>query len=167
MGSQLCDGDDHVVWGDRYSYTLPRLKVIRLPDTYDLDHLPLHSCGLIKSVNVIPLFWESNVYTGLIKFLKSDAGPHYDKSDILEFSYDWRLSNIINADRLKAFIDSRVKNGKSVDIIAHSMGGLIARVYVQRLGGGSRVKNLIMLGTPHLGSAKIFERLRDGFEHCP
>jgi pimeloyl-ACP methyl ester carboxylesterase len=39
-----------------------------------------------------------------------------------------------------------------VHVIAHSMGGLIARYYVQRLGGDERVHTLVTLGTPHSGS---------------
>ncbi|MFH8578411.1 alpha/beta fold hydrolase [Streptomyces zaomyceticus] len=39
-----------------------------------------------------------------------------------------------------------------VDIVGHSLGGLIARYYVQRLGGHTRVRTLVMLGTPHSGT---------------
>lgn len=39
-----------------------------------------------------------------------------------------------------------------IDIIAHSMGGLVARQYIQSLGGDGRVRNLITLGTPHQGT---------------
>ncbi|MCX4674802.1 alpha/beta fold hydrolase [Streptomyces sp. NBC_01433] len=40
-----------------------------------------------------------------------------------------------------------------VDIVGHSLGGLIARYYVQRLGGDHRVRTLVTLGTPHGGTA--------------
>jgi len=40
-----------------------------------------------------------------------------------------------------------------VHVVAHSMGGLIARYYVQRLGGDDRVHTLVTLGTPHSGTA--------------
>ncbi|MET7369636.1 alpha/beta fold hydrolase [Streptomyces sp. NPDC005566] len=40
-----------------------------------------------------------------------------------------------------------------VDIVGHSLGGLIARYYVQRLGGDRRVRTLVTLGTPHSGTA--------------
>ena len=36
-----------------------------------------------------------------------------------------------------------------IHVIGHSMGGLIARYYVQRLGGDARVHTLVTLGTPH------------------
>ncbi|MET9799387.1 alpha/beta fold hydrolase [Streptomyces sp. NPDC006368] len=39
-----------------------------------------------------------------------------------------------------------------VDIVGHSLGGLIARYYVQRLGGDQRVRTLVTLGTPHSGT---------------
>jgi hypothetical protein len=39
-----------------------------------------------------------------------------------------------------------------VDLVGHSLGGLIARYYVQRLGGDTRVRTLVMLGTPHAGT---------------
>lgn len=40
-----------------------------------------------------------------------------------------------------------------IHVIGHSMGGLIARYYVQRLGGDDRVHTLVTLGTPHGGTA--------------
>ncbi|MFG3284996.1 esterase/lipase family protein [Streptomyces sp. NPDC048111] len=41
---------------------------------------------------------------------------------------------------------------REVDIVGHSLGGLIARYYVQRLGGDHRVRTLVTLGTPHTGT---------------
>lgn len=40
-----------------------------------------------------------------------------------------------------------------VHVIGHSMGGLVARYYVQRMGGDARVHTLVTLGTPHEGTA--------------
>ncbi|KPH97741.1 hypothetical protein OK074_6426, partial [Actinobacteria bacterium OK074] len=39
-----------------------------------------------------------------------------------------------------------------VDIVGHSLGGLIARYYAQRLGGDRRVRTVVTLGTPHEGT---------------
>jgi alpha-beta hydrolase superfamily lysophospholipase len=39
-----------------------------------------------------------------------------------------------------------------VDVVGHSLGGLIARYYAQRLGGDTRVRTLVTLGTPHAGT---------------
>jgi pimeloyl-ACP methyl ester carboxylesterase len=45
-----------------------------------------------------------------------------------------------------------------VHVVGHSMGGLVARYYVQRLGGDARVHTLATLGTPHAGTraAQLF-----------
>jgi triacylglycerol lipase len=39
-----------------------------------------------------------------------------------------------------------------IHVIGHSMGGLVARFYVQRLGGDASVHTLVTLGTPHGGT---------------
>jgi pimeloyl-ACP methyl ester carboxylesterase len=39
-----------------------------------------------------------------------------------------------------------------VQVVGHSLGGLVARYLVQRLGGDRRVESLVTLGTPHQGS---------------
>lgn len=39
-----------------------------------------------------------------------------------------------------------------IDIIGHSMGGLIGLYYVKKLGGHTRVRKLIMMGTPIRGT---------------
>lgn len=39
-----------------------------------------------------------------------------------------------------------------VHVVGHSMGGLVARYYVQRLGGDARIHTLATLGTPHGGT---------------
>jgi triacylglycerol lipase len=47
-----------------------------------------------------------------------------------------------------------------IHVIGHSMGGLVARYYVQRLGGDAHVHTLVTLGTPHQGTraARLFPR---------
>jgi pimeloyl-ACP methyl ester carboxylesterase len=87
------------------------------------------------------------------------------------FPYDWRQDNVEAARGLDRLIEAiRHDYGDPalrVDIVAHSMGGLVARYY-QRYGtedvldgresqitlyGASRVRKLILLGTPNMGSA--------------
>lgn len=46
----------------------------------------------------------------------------------------------------------RVYDGDPVTIIGHSLGGLIARYYVQRLGGDALVPRVVTLATPHQGT---------------
>jgi pimeloyl-ACP methyl ester carboxylesterase len=47
-----------------------------------------------------------------------------------------------------------------IHVVGHSMGGIIARYYVQCLGGDERVHTLVTLGSPHAGTraAHLFPR---------
>lgn len=40
----------------------------------------------------------------------------------------------------------------AVDLVGHSMGGVVARAYVTLYGGASRVTNLVTIGSPHNGA---------------
>lgn len=58
-----------------------------------------------------------------------------------------------------------------VHVVGHSLGGLIARYYVQRLHGDARVRTLVTLGTPHSGTLAAYllptpltKQLRPGSE---
>ncbi len=42
--------------------------------------------------------------------------------------------------------------GQKISLVAHSAGGLVARYYVQQLGGFHYCENLVTLGTPHRGT---------------
>ena len=58
-----------------------------------------------------------------------------------------------------------------VHVVGHSLGGLVARYYVQRLGGDARVHTLCTLGSPHAGTQtarllpqRLVRQLRPGSE---
>lgn len=70
-----------------------------------------------------------------------------------QFAFNHRSGPSVEAlaVQLKRQIDAQIKGGR-IDIIAHSLGGLIARTYLQQLGGARRVDRLITLGTPHRGT---------------
>ncbi len=59
------------------------------------------------------------------------------------------------AQRLSDLIEdvTRETGYERVHIVGHSMGGLVARYYVQCLGGDERVHTLVTLGTPHDGTS--------------
>jgi len=69
---------------------------------------------------------------------------------------DYGLGDIhANAERLRSTVDAvRARTGAAkVDLVAHSMGGLVSRDYVKNLGGDSTVDSLVMLGTPNYGTS--------------
>jgi hypothetical protein len=95
-----------------------------------------------------------------------------DSHEVRPFSYDWRLSVSDAAERFgreldQAMLDAK-KRGQPLRIVAHSMGGLVARLALKgrwdkfKAIPGSR---LLQLGTPNQGSHSIAAVLmgRDDF----
>ena len=84
--------------------------------------------------------------------------------DLLEKYYDLVLAfdyDSYGTKLTKTALDlkERLKNvglsaghGKTLDLVVHSMGGLVSRQFVEKEGGKQAVRRLIMLGTPNNGS---------------
>lgn len=73
---------------------------------------------------------------------------------VLGFEY-WSLGRTRSAAlRLAEYVEEvRAATGAdTVDLIGHSMGGVVARYYVTLLGGDGKVANLVTLGSPHAGT---------------
>jgi pimeloyl-ACP methyl ester carboxylesterase len=76
-------------------------------------------------------------------------------SDLSSFDYGLFTSDVRRAAvDLAAAVEALVTSSgyERVHVIGHSLGGLIARYYVQRMGGDARVSTLVTLGTPHHGT---------------
>jgi len=58
------------------------------------------------------------------------------------------------AEALAAFIEEilEVTGESRVDLVAHSMGGLVARLAIAEYGIAPAIRTLVTLGTPHLGT---------------
>ncbi len=65
------------------------------------------------------------------------------------------------AAQIATLIHQKLPPDRSIDIIGFSMGGLVSRYYLQRLGGIDRVQRFISISAPHHGTiAALFSRLR-------
>lgn len=78
------------------------------------------------------------------------------------FAYDWRRSTFAGALALARFIEARIPGDHPVDLLAHSMGGLVAEIVVKRYTTGERVRRYMTVGTPFRGSLNTFLALEDG-----
>ncbi len=78
--------------------------------------------------------------------------------DLFTLPYDWKKSNVDTAILLKQKIDAvkAICLCDKVDLVAHSMGGLVARQYIQSAAYDQDVDQVIFLGTPHLGAPKAY-----------
>ncbi len=70
---------------------------------------------------------------------------------VLMFNYDSGAGVDRAALALREYLRKHVRGGR-IDLVCHSLGGLVARVYLQELGGSRRVDRCITLGTPHRGT---------------
>lgn len=84
--------------------------------------------------------------------------------DIFTFPYEWRDSNIENAKLLRDKINEikRVTKIPKVDVVAHSMGGLLVREYIESDYYQEDVDQLITLGTPHNGAPEAYLKWEAG-----
>ncbi len=65
----------------------------------------------------------------------------------------WRDLEVLTEEVAKKIDAIRLELGvERIDLIGHSMGGLIARNYVQIRGGAQKVRHCLSLGSPHHGS---------------
>ncbi|UKY48243.1 esterase/lipase family protein [Streptomyces inhibens] len=81
-----------------------------------------------------------------------DAG--YKNSELFTYSYDFNASNKVSARGLAAFVE-KVKadtGSDKVDIVNHSMGGMVSLWYVKELGGASSVAHIASLAGAHHGT---------------
>jgi len=87
-------------------------------------------------------------YDGLIKSILTWG--YQPNIDFWIFPYDWRQSNRISGHLLARFIEEKTE-GKcdGVNIISHSMGGIIARAAYRY---GAPIRRIAYIACPHLGS---------------
>ncbi|MFA6422233.1 MAG: alpha/beta fold hydrolase [Candidatus Buchananbacteria bacterium] len=97
-----------------------------------------------------------NTYDNLWEALKL-AGYEEGKT-LFAFPYDWRFSNASNTDDLMRKVQEvkEISGSDRVDIIGHSMGGLLARSYIESIYYKNDVDKLVFLATPHKGAVDAY-----------
>ena len=162
LGSRLCRSNPadpsqtEVVWGTLGA--LPQFPSIQLSHDKGVTD-SIKPCGILREIVYLGLFTQ-DVYTPIIRHLEK-IGYREDR-DLFIFDYDWRRSVFHNAAALDRFVRDKVPQGR-VDILAHSMGGLVARVYTMQTGGAERVARLFSAGAPFYGSVKVFQTMEKGW----
>ena len=62
------------------------------------------------------------------------------------------------AEQIAAYAEIHFTDSQNFDLVAFSMGGLISRYYIQKLGGADHVRRLITISSPHRGTLTAFFR---------
>jgi pimeloyl-ACP methyl ester carboxylesterase len=147
---------------------------------------------IVETVRLAKLLPEVYVYKDLLDALREYGGYHEgdwsrpgddgDKDAFYVFPYDFRRDNVENArlliTRMRELKEKLHRPDLRFNILAHSMGGLIAR-YAAMYGdsdlpsegsqlkpnwsGASEINKIVMLGVPNEGSADAFTTLIEGY----
>jgi len=140
MGGELTqfDGDDKsLIW----------LSVLHLLEGR-FDRLPVNDDGQ-SAFNLGATGILARYYAKQIVWLSKDW-------NVRPFFFDWRMDIRKSADNLYQSINQWFGTENPVNLVAHSMGGLVSRSYIlrhtDRWNKGGR---LVMLGTPNFGSFAI------------
>jgi pimeloyl-ACP methyl ester carboxylesterase len=107
---------------------------------------------IVNEVVYVPPIVKQQQYGRLGDYLENDLQYTRGK-DLLEFAYDWRQDVRLASLRLAETIESWGVTDP-ITIIAHSLGTLVTRYYVERLDGKRFVERIILLGGPHYGAPK-------------
>jgi pimeloyl-ACP methyl ester carboxylesterase len=140
---------------------------------------------ILETVRLARLVPEIYVYRDLLDALRRFAGyregnwdnpgAEGDRDTFYVFPYDWRRDNVANArdlvQRLQRLKQRLQRPELKFNIVAHSMGGLIAR-YAAMYGdadlppdgvairptwqGAAHISKIVMIGTPNEGSSDAF-----------
>lgn len=192
LGSELVNAKTgKVVWPAIFRKTDDELNLPISPDlTNNGDGLVVGK--IVDKIRLARFVPEVYVYSGLIDSLKNYGGyreGNWDKppadgyqDTFYLYPYDWRRDNVESAQKLIAKIEELKQKFNRPDlrfnIVAHSMGGLIAR-YAAMYGntdlpadgsepkptwsGAKHIGKIFMFGTPNEGSAEAFATLINGY----
>jgi CHAT domain-containing protein len=125
----------NVIWVDPIDMAVGRLAMLSLASGVPIEPLGVLLYGHLKlalrlrGAGYAPVLWD----------------------------YDWRLG--IDASGTRLARDIAALDAGPVAIVAHSMGGLVAR-HALTHAGGQRVSRLVLLGVPHFGSFAAVQALR-------
>ncbi|HSN76786.1 MAG TPA: FHA domain-containing protein [Anaerolineae bacterium] len=158
MGSELWLGSEKVWPNVRLLFTQP--EIFTLPETVHLEPR-----GIVGEVVLVPKFVEQEQYSRAGDFLEEALGYQRGR-DLLEFAYDWRQDVRQSAQRLAEAIDAWPVT-PPITIIAHSLGTLVSRYYIERLGGKHKVGRVVLIGGPHQGTPRIATDLIQGVGLLP
>ncbi len=128
------------------------------------------SLGQVIKTKIIPFYWDYDYSQGL---MDEFAGQGYDVNEdsgeqtFYTFPYDWRYGasgvypkpentsqrDITNSDLLAERIGqlAAISPMGKVDVIAHSLGGLIVKKYVAQISE-PKINKLVFVGVPNLGA---------------
>jgi hypothetical protein len=159
-----------------------RLEALKVPDHKPGETPPddgIRATRLIYDFHGVFGLWKIDGYNTMARLITDNfevtpgdpAAPHEDQN-FFEFPYDWRRSNRDSACMLQKFVEQQLHNWRrwshwkdaKVILLAHSMGGLVSRYYLEVLEGWRDCRALLTFGTPYRGSLNAVNYVSNGYK---
>jgi len=177
MGSKLRNRESgKTIWGDFSSVPFNPLEwenwLNQFFSQLVYPNQDLEAFDILDEVLFIPPWAKQEQYNRLFGLLEG-MGYKADKASIPErernvyaFAYDWRQDNRVSAGQLAEAVEQwcTFHPGAKVWMMCHSNGGVVARWYIDKLGGKERVERLFLFGAPWDGCPKAMQALLTGFQ---
>ena len=147
------------------------------PDVDDLGD-GIRATRLMPDAHLVPGLVKIDGYSSVTRLIMErfevvPGSPEGEgPANYFEFPYDWRRDNRVAARKLKRLVDkhlprwreySGAKDAKVI-LLAHSMGGLVSRHYLECLDGWRECRALVTFGTPYRGSVNALGFLANGYK---
>jgi hypothetical protein len=124
---------------------------------------------MVPDLHLIPGLWKIDGYSKLSAYLQRQFAVTPGRN-FFTFPYDWRRDNRVAARRLKEQTDRWLWQWRQESpeakliLVGHSMGGLIARYFLECLEGWRDTRRLVTFGTPYRGSLNALNFLVHGMQ---
>jgi pimeloyl-ACP methyl ester carboxylesterase len=167
LGSYLMDpGDGSEVWPNVDAMLLSPsdayLDALRLSAEGSSGDTTMIASDIIRTLHSTIPFAHKDVYGPLIAALEQEGWR--EGTDLFVAPYDWRLGVARAAQAVSPVIAKardRSPDGK-VTLLAHSMGGLVAKEFLATATDTEYINTVIRIGTPQLGAPQMFHALEFG-----
>jgi hypothetical protein len=122
---------------------------------------------MVPDLHLIPGLWKIDGYSKLSGYLQRQFAVTAGRN-FFAFPYDWRRDNRVAARRLKEQTGRwlwewrRESPDAKLILVGHSMGGLVARYFLECLDGWRDTRRLVTFGTPYRGSVNALNFLVHG-----
>ncbi|MBF0566438.1 MAG: hypothetical protein HQK89_14505 [Nitrospirae bacterium] len=165
----------------RDEYILPPDTVWSAALHKDYTRIALHPDNLrydaVEPARIMPDHIFEIAYKELMNELRYNLKEKADEPvPVFLFAYDWRQPLELIEKQLGLYVDEVIErtkllkhyyndgyaNNPKVNLLAHSMGGLIVTGYLQRMGKTSRVAKVATLATPFQGSFEAIVKISTG-----
>ncbi len=124
---------------------------------------------IVPDLHLIPGLWKIDGYSKLSAYLQREFAITPGRN-FFPFPYDWRRDNRAAARQLKEQADRwlwqwrRESPEAKLILVGHSMGGLVARYFLECLEGWRDTRRLVTFGTPYRGSLNALNFLVHGMQ---